>query len=92
MQPRFTIHARPAASSTTTSSALRPDGKESVTVRNHSGRVVRRALLIERRRLGAIDESFEHDGTIPNSGKRAWRDRQVVLNEIEFGQFCLAEK
>ncbi len=37
MQPRLTIHASPAASSTTTSSALRPDGNESVTVRRKSG-------------------------------------------------------
>ncbi len=39
MHPRFTIHASPAASSTTISSAVRPDGKLSVTVRNHSGRL-----------------------------------------------------
>ena len=39
MQPRLTIHARPAASSTTTSSAVRPDGNESVTVRSHAGRL-----------------------------------------------------
>ena len=38
MQPRFTTQASPAASSTTTSSAVRPEGKESVTVRSQSGR------------------------------------------------------
>ena len=38
MQPRFTIQASPAASSTTTSSAVRPDGKERVTVRSQAGR------------------------------------------------------
>ena len=38
MQPRFTIQASPAASSTTTSSAVRPEGNDSVTVRSHSGR------------------------------------------------------
>ena len=37
MQPRFTTHASPAASSTTTSSALRPEGNDKVTVRNHEG-------------------------------------------------------
>jgi len=37
MQPRFTTHARPAASSTTTSSAVLPDGNASVTVRSQSG-------------------------------------------------------
>ena len=30
--------ARPAASSTTTSSAVRPEGKDKVTVRSHPGR------------------------------------------------------
>ena len=38
MQPRLTIQASPAASSTTTSSAVRPEGKDSVTVRSQSGR------------------------------------------------------
>ena len=38
MQPRFTTQARPAASVTTISSAVRPDGKLSVTVSVHSGR------------------------------------------------------
>jgi len=39
MQPRFTIQARPAASSTTTSSAVRPEGNESVALRSQSGRL-----------------------------------------------------
>ena len=39
MQPRFTTHASPAASSTTTSSAVRPEGNDSVTVRSQSGRL-----------------------------------------------------
>ena len=38
MQPRLTIQASPAASSTTTSSAVRPEGNDSVTVRSHAGR------------------------------------------------------
>ena len=38
MQPRLTTQASPAASSTTTSSAVRPDGKESVAVRIQAGR------------------------------------------------------
>ena len=38
MQPRLATHARPAASSMTISSAVRPDGKVSVAVRIHSGR------------------------------------------------------
>ncbi len=38
MQPRFTIHASWAASRTTISSAVRPDGKLSSTVSIQSGR------------------------------------------------------
>ena len=37
MQPRLTIQARPAASSTTISSAVRPDGNVSSAVRIQSG-------------------------------------------------------
>ena len=37
MQPRLTTQASPAASSMTTSSAVRPDGKVSVAVRMNSG-------------------------------------------------------
>src|SRR5437879_5621515 len=39
MQPRFTTQARPAASSTTTSSAVLPDGNVSSAVRIQSGRL-----------------------------------------------------
>ncbi len=38
MQPRLAAQARPAASRTTTSSALRPDGNFSTTVSSQSGR------------------------------------------------------
>jgi hypothetical protein len=38
MHPSSTIYASPAASSTTSSSAVRPDGKARVTVRNQEGR------------------------------------------------------
>ena len=67
MQPRFTIQASPAASSTTTSSAVRPDGKESVTVRSQSGRFVGRALLVEGLALGAVDEALQHDRAIADA-------------------------
>ena len=39
MQPRLATHASPAASSSTISSAVRPDGKVSVATRIHSGRL-----------------------------------------------------
>ena len=64
MQPRLTIHASPAASSTTTSSAVRPEGNDSVTVRSHCGPLRGRALLIESLALGAVDEALEHDRTV----------------------------
>ena len=64
MQPRFTIHASPAASSTTISSAVRPEGNDSVTVRSQAGRSRGRALLVERLRLGAVDEPLEHDRAV----------------------------
>ena len=47
MQPRLTTQARPAASSRTISSAVRPDGKVSSTVWIQSGRLSGRALLEE---------------------------------------------
>jgi hypothetical protein len=40
MQPRFTTHASPAASLTTISSAVRPDGNDSVTLPNQGGRLI----------------------------------------------------
>ena len=39
MQPRFATQARPAASSSTISSAVRPDGNVSVATRSQSGRL-----------------------------------------------------
>jgi hypothetical protein len=39
MQPRLTTQASTASSVTTTSSAVRPDGKLSSTVLTHSGRL-----------------------------------------------------
>ena len=39
MQPRLATHASPAASSSTISSAVRPDGNVSVATRIHSGRL-----------------------------------------------------
>jgi len=64
MHPRFTIHASPAASSTTISSAVRPDGNASVVVRSHEGALRRCALLIERLTFGAVDISLEDKRTV----------------------------
>ncbi len=38
MQPRLLTQASPAASSSTTSSAVRPEGNERVAIRTYSGR------------------------------------------------------
>src|SRR5215469_15248932 len=46
-------------------------------------------LLIKRRLLCPIDETFENDRTISNSGESSGRNRQVVMNEIEFRNPCL---
>ena len=92
MQPRFTIQASPAASSTTTSSAVRPEGKASVTVRSQSGRSLRRALLVERLALGAVDEALQHKRAIADSGERSGRYRQVVAHDIELRELHLARE
>jgi exodeoxyribonuclease-3 len=48
------------------------------------GALRRRALLIERFTLGAIDVSFKDNGTVADSGERARRNRQVVADEVKF--------
>ena len=54
--------------------------------------ILRRALLIKRLALGAIHESFEHVRPIPNATNRSSRHRQVVLNDLELGQFDVARE
>ena len=85
----MTIHARPAASSTTISSAVRPDGNASVIVRSHCGPLRGRALLVERLALSAVDVALQHDRTIADAAERAGRDREVVADEVELGEFGL---
>ena len=92
MQPRFTTQASPAASSTTTSSAVRPDGNESVTVRSQSGRFSRRALLVEGLALGAVDEALEHDRAVADAGERTLGDGEVVADEVELRELRLARE
>ena len=74
MQPRFTIQASPAASSTTTSSAVRPDGKDERHRAQPLGALLGRALLVEGLALGAVDEALEHDRAIADA-PRARRRR-----------------
>ena len=54
--------------------------------------VRRRAFLIERLPLGAVDKTFQHDWSIANARERAGRDGQVVTNEIEFAEFHLGSE
>ncbi len=51
------------------------------------GPIFRRALLIERLALGAIDVAFQYDGAIANSAQRAGRDREIVADQVELGEF-----
>jgi len=51
-----------------------------------------RALLIKCLRLGAVDETLENNWPIANSSKRTRRDREIVLNKFELGNFRLGGK
>ena len=53
------------------------------------GSFLRRALLIKRLPLGAIDEALEHDRSIPNTAERALRDREVVADEFDLRELRL---
>ena len=67
MHPRLTTHASAAALSTTTSSAVRPDGNDSSTVRTNSGTDFGRALLEEGLTAGAVHESLERHRSIADA-------------------------
>jgi len=56
------------------------------------GSIVRRALLIERLAVGAVDEPLEHDGPIANTEQGTRRDREVIADEIELRDLRLAVK
>jgi hypothetical protein len=45
--------------------------------------------LIESLTFGAIDVSLEDKRTVPDSGERARRDRQVVADHVKFRELCL---
>ena len=92
MQPRLTIQASPAASSTRSLRAVRPEGNDSVYGSQPRGPLGGRALLIKRLALGAVDEAFENERTILDSGQSAGRDRQIVAHEVEFRELRLPGK
>ena len=85
MQPRLTIHASCAASRTTISCAVRPDGKRSSTVSIHSGRDSGRALLEEELALGPVHVALEGHRAARRPRAAPLGDRQVVPDEVELG-------
>ena len=85
MQPRLATQASPAASETTISSAVRPDGKLSTTVSSHVRPVSRSALLEERFAFGSVDEPLEHHGAAPHPDQGALGDAEVVADQVELG-------
>jgi hypothetical protein len=70
MQPRFTIPRRPAG--VVDDDFLGRCGPTETTAspcRSHSGRFVRRTLLVERLCLRAVYEALENYGTISNTAR-----------------------
>ena len=53
-----------------------------MTVRSQAD-AARAPLLIEGFRLSAVDEAFQNDWTIPDSGEGARSNGQVITHEIE---------
>jgi hypothetical protein len=72
---------------TTISSAVRPEGNDSVPC-EPSGPLVGRALLVERLALGPVDEPLQHDRpvAIPASAPRS--DREVVADDVELRELA----
>ena len=84
MQPRFTTHASPAASSTTTSSAVRPDGNESVTVRSHSGLpagAARERAAEVLRHVGLYEERYRLIGGYSTGMKQRVKLAQALVHD-----------
>jgi hypothetical protein len=84
MQPRLTIHARPAGIVTTISSAVPARGND----RRHRaqplpGRLSGARFWKNALARGAVDESLERHRPPAGAGQRTRRDRQVELHEVE---------
>src|SRR2546421_352923 len=85
MQPRLTIQASPAASSTTTSSAVRPEGMTALRLAA-TGPLGGRPLLIKRLTFRAVNEALEDNRTILDSGESAGiQNRPIVLKRFVNG-------
>jgi hypothetical protein len=69
-----------------------PARRERERDRSQPRRALRRgALLIKGFSLSAVDEAFENNWTVVDSGERTRRNGKVVADEIEFGNSCLRE-
>jgi hypothetical protein len=83
------IHASVAASRSTTSSALRPDGKRSVDpLRPRGGR----ALLVEELAADAVRVAHQHVGPVARATQRPLGDREVVVDQIELAVARVGEE
>ena len=69
-----------------------PARRERERDRSQPGRALRRGtLLIKGFSLSAVDETFENNWTVLDSGERTRRDGKIVADEIELGNSCLRE-
>ena len=69
-----------------------PARREGQRDRSQPGRTLRRGtLLIKGFSLSAVDETFENNWTVLDSGERTRRDGKVLADEIEFGNSRVRE-
>ena len=84
-QPRLATQASPAASSITTSSAVRPDGNDSSTVRIQSGRDSGARFWKKYSPVGAVDVALEGHRPAARAAQRAVGHDQVVGDQVALG-------
>ena len=85
MQPRLTTQARPAASSRTISSAVRPDGNDRVAMRTQSGRLSGARFWKKGSPSAPSTNRLRAIGRSPDAAQRAIGHGQVVADEVELG-------
>ena len=86
------IHASAAASRGTTSSAVRPDGKLSVTTSTHGGRDSGARFWKKNSPVDAVRVADEHVRPPAGAAQRAVGDGEVVAHEIELGDARLRKQ